>query len=114
MEPTQPKIQKNANVLKTEITFNFEDTDGNMHEAIVLRNKEDPGYWKVTVDEVEFTESKTLDNFLFCEKDSNGTVEIGKVKYTCHEIKAASEGALILGNRICPLVINPPGIVINL
>ena len=80
MGPTQHSIQKNANVLKTEITFNFEDTDGTIHEAIVLRNKEDPEYWKVTVDKVEVTESKPLDNFLFCAKDSNGTVEIGKDK----------------------------------
>ncbi len=114
MGTKKPRIKKSANVLKTEITFDFTDSDGVHHNAKVLRDQANPKFYEVTVDGKKLKKEKKLDNFLFCEKDKKGTVKIGKHKYNCHEIKEASEGALILGNRICPLVINPPGIVINL
>ena len=114
MGQPQPSISKTANVLKTEITFNFTDTDGILREAKVMRDETNPNYWEVSVDGVQIQESKGLEDFLLCEKDENGNTTIGGSQYSCHVIEATSEGSLILGNRICPLFLNPPGIVINL
>ena len=76
----------------------------------------DPNDWEVSVDDKSIAKEngRALEEFLFCEQDENGDVTIGNKKYSCHVIKTASEGAFLLGNHSCPLVLNPPGIMINL
>ena len=110
-----PKIAKKASVLKTEISLNFTDTAGDKHKATIIRDAKNPKNWEATVDGKSIKDKgRPLEEFLFCEEDKNGDVKIGKKNYTCHVVKAASEGALLLGNHSCPYFLNPPGIVINL
>jgi hypothetical protein len=112
----EPKIAKKASVLKTEISLDFTDTEGADHKATVIRDAKDPDNWEVSVDGKKLPKKngKALKKFLFCEQDKNGDKKIGKKKYFCHEVKAASEGAFLLGNHSCPFFLNPPGIWINL
>ena len=111
----KPKIAKRASVLKTEISLNFTDTEGDKHKATIIRDAKNPKNWEASVDGKPLKEKgRPLGEFLFCEEDKNGDVKIGKKRYYCHEVKAASEGALLLGNHSCPFFLNPPGIWINL
>ena len=112
----EPNIAKKASVLKTEISLEFTDTKGDAHQATIVRDEADPEKWDVSVDGVTITkqEERKLKEFLFCERNENGDVTIDGKKYFCHEVKAASEGAFLLGNHFCPYFLNPPGIWLNL
>ena len=113
---SEPKIAKKASVLKTEISLKFTDTKSKDHKATIIRNVKDPNDWEVSVDGKPLKEKgRPLEEFLFCERDDkNGNLTIEGKKYSYHVMKAASEGAFLLGNHSCPYVLNPPGIVINL
>jgi hypothetical protein len=111
----KPRIEKKATVLKTEVTLQFTDTDGKDHIATIIRNVKDPNDWKISVDNRPLkAKTRALNEFLFCEEDKKGNVTIGGKQYSCHVVKAASEGTFLLGNRSCPYFLNPPGIWINL
>jgi hypothetical protein len=111
-----PKIEKKASVLKTKISLDFTDTEGVEHKANIIRDELNPNDWEVYVDGALLPKEnqRPLEEFLFCERDEKGDQLIDGKNYFCHVVKAASEGAFLLGNHSCPFFLNPPGIWINL
>jgi hypothetical protein len=115
---TGGNIQKEAKVLKTEILLDFENPieQGKKHIIKVLRDELNEENWDVYIDDIKVDNKKArpVGEFLFCEKDINGDVMIEKEMYSCHKLVAASEGALLIGNKFsCPIFLDPPGIVID-
>lgn len=111
-------IQKKAKVLKTEITFDFENPieQGRKHIIKIFRNELDENDWDVSIDGkmIDKKKARPVDDYLFCEKDVNGDILIGEAMYSCHKLVTASEGAFFIGNAFsCPIFLNPPGIVID-
>lgn len=113
-------IQKEAKVLKTKVLLDFEDpiVQGKKHIIKILRDEENEENWDVTIDDIKVdkAEARPVNAFYFCEKDIGGEITIPgeKEKFSCHKLVAASEGALLVGNKFtCPIFLDPPGIVID-
>ena len=103
-----------------DVELHFLGPDEKMYEARIKRNVLDPVKWEVKLfrnreDITNFMQKpKGLEEFSFCEQNEKGKVTIDGKQYSCHVLKAASDGAFLIGNHSCPYTLNPPGIVINL